>query len=266
MGFLKSSARSQKQGSVFFTEILRVRRRQVENKKKDYVWEEYKWYPSGLVIGMCPKAYLLKQQTFNGIEDLDAIYRVRRGSAVHWEFQQDILESPRLYPKPQKRLSPRMEAKLQDNWPEVPFHELDVSGSADCVIDWQGPCPVEIKSTSKDPKKWEEEKTKLPSLQHLTQVGIYRWMFNYAGYYPEPCEKAVLAYQNLLFDVIDPKGRVEYIIDKDYRPHGYAETLDELVEELILKGLVPTMDSYRQSGEDGVLCHYPRCRACGRKN
>lgn len=267
LGFLKKQIKSQKRGNVFFTNIRKTRRREIEKRKSEYEWgfPDYKIYPSALCLGMCPKDYILSLENWNGIGNLDAIYRVKRGSAVHKEFQKDFLLSDRIYAPPKNIFDERILKKLDKEWPEVPFHckETGVSGSIDAVINWDGPVPVEIKTTSIEPSRWNQHVEKnLPYMSHITQIGSYIWYLNRLGYYREPVTRGILAYNNLLFSPGIDKAELEFVIDESYIPKGYTESLNDLVEDLILNGVSKCRMQYIQTGRDSVECTYSKCKKC----
>ncbi len=271
MKFLKSQLISQEKKSIFFPEIRKVRRKEIETRKGTHSWgaPDFKIYPSGLSFGMCPARYVESLAKWSGIEDMGAIYRVKRGSAVHGELQSDFLLSEKIYAKPNNITNKRILDKLESNWPEVPFHDTEetgISGSADSVINWQGPVPVEIKSTSIDPKKWKKHREEnLPSLQHVCQIGIYMWMFNRLNYYPERVTRGILAYLNLMFEPGNLESEHEFVVELDKPVKGYVETLNELVEDLVLNGIVPCR-AQLMAGEE-VKCTYSKCKTHnGRKN
>lgn len=193
---------------------------------------------------MCPKEFIQGLEQFNGIEDLDAIYRVRRGSSVHEELQTDIARSGKLWDR--KILTDTMVkarsslvgdpilVKLQDLWPEVPFwdEESGISGRLDCLMDWQGPVPVEIKTTSIPPDRWEQDiEKRLPLPNHICQGAIYSYMLPMLGYTP-PIKRFVLAYLNLLMPPGDQRGEKEYIIE--FTPE-LKDKVEQLRAEIILQ-------------------------------
>lgn len=240
----------------------------IEVSKQEYEWGEpdYKIYPSGFTsktFELCPAEHIVSLENWGGIAQLAGVYKVRRGSAVHEEYQNELLESDKLYPKPENIADERMKQKLEDKWPEVPFHdhETGISGSVDLVMTWKkAPCLIEIKSTSIDPTRWEEYKSKsLPSEHHLIQFGIYYWELLKLGYYAE-IPRGVLVYNNLLFPPGDEKGELELLIPPDYELKKYPGIkLIDLAEDLILN-LQDCRNQYIQNGKDGVVCHYGRCR------
>lgn len=267
LGFLKKQIKSQQRGNIFFSDIRRTRRKEIEKKKLEYEWgaPDYKIYPSGLSLGMCPKDYIISLENWNGISNLDAIYRVKRGSAIHKEFQKDVLLSDRLYIPPGNITDERILKKLEKEWPEVPFHckETGVSGSIDSVINWEGPVPVEIKTTSIEAARWDQHlKRNLPYLSHITQIGVYIWYLNRLKYYNEEVTRGILAYNNLLIAPGNDKAELEFVIDKDYKPRGYTEPIIDLVEDLILNGVSKCREQYIQAGGDSVECTYSKCRKC----
>jgi hypothetical protein len=123
--FLKSQIRDSVKQSIFFSEIRRVRFQQIQLSRESYRWgkPDYKLYPSALSYDMCPVRYLLSLENWNGIANLDAIYRVRAGSAKHEELQRDFLTSGKAYPIQLDNVTnPRILTKIKDNPVEVPFH------------------------------------------------------------------------------------------------------------------------------------------------
>lgn len=260
--FLKSQLNDQIKGSLFFSQVRKARRQQIEQSKLDYKWGEpdYKIYPSALSFTMCPKEYILGLEKFNGIDNLDAIYRVRRGSAVHEELQRDILSSDKLYSRVdlEKAMPQGMVNKMQPMWPEVPFwdEESGISGRLDCLMDWKGPIPVEIKTTSVPIDQWEKAcEHRLPMPYHRCQGAVYCYMLNKLGYVREPITRFVLAYINLMAPPGEQKAEKEYIIEYTQDLH---EMVDGLVKELIIQRNSYLSQVHGFGGE--VPCTYSLCK------
>lgn len=285
---LRAQVRDTNKCSIFFSAVRQVRIQEPTKKKLEYEWgePEFKIYPSGIDFGMCPLAYLESRTKWDGINNLKGIYRVKRGKALHWEMQEDFKDSERIYPKPcTDNMTERIKEKLESEWPEVPFHDTEenafikdeegnlivtgLSGSMDAVIDWKGPTPVEIKSTSIPIEKWKAHvQDNLPDVKHICQVATYMVMANALNYYPQKVEKGILAYCNLLFAPEDQDCEAEFVIYLD-KPHpklvekGFEGTVRELTEELLFKGLAPTrknfIENYLQEEKKEVLCTYSKC-------
>jgi hypothetical protein len=200
---------------------------------------------------MCPVNHIKGLEKWSGIDDVTAIYRVKRGSAVHKELQQDLLQSKSLYDPPGNISDPRIKSKLTNNWPEVPFHDFDsrLSGSVDCVLNFRGqPLPGEIKTTNIDPERWEQHQKTLPMPNHLCQASIYCYELLKLNYYPgKEIKNFLLIYLNLLYPPGDQKAEKEYLLEYD------APKTEHLVQEL-----TKNMNQYI-SGEE-MICQYQLCK------
>jgi hypothetical protein len=254
VSFLKALASDQAKGSVFFSQVRRVRRIEIEESRRAYRWgaPDFKLYPSSLSFNMCPKAYIESLPEFNGIEDLTAIYRVKRGSAVHTELQDSFLKADKVFPRSKLHVPERSLKKLEENWPEVPFHDLDsgISGRVDGLMDWKGPVPVEIKTTSISPDKWEKHtETNLPLPYHLCQGAVYCYELNLLHYTEEPITRFILAYINLMMSPGDAKAEKEYVID--YEPLRERTTL-------LISHLTQVRNAFIKGEE--IECAYPECK------
>jgi hypothetical protein len=269
MNFIKSQIKAQAKCSVFFSEIKKMRMKGIELSKQEYKWGEPDWkiYPSGFTgktFELCPAEHVISRENWSGISQLTGVNKARRGSAIHDEFQKEWLESDKLYPRPNtSNMDERILTKLEEAWPEVPFHDHNTgfSGSIDLVIKWKDePCLVEIKSTSIAQDKWVEHKTKrLPLEHHLIQFGIYYYEALELGYY-DSIPRGILVYQNTMFEPGDPKGEMEYLIPPDYKMSKYpGTTLLDLSRDLVL-AVADCRLQYIQNGRDGVVCSYGRCR------
>ncbi len=281
--FLKSQIKGAERASIFFNEIRRTRREQIEVSKEEYEWgaPEFKLYPSGLSgPNMCPKDYVLSYLKWGGIADLNGICRVSRGNAIHWEFQQDLLLSKKNYQRPNLDLAaPRMKEKIEEVWPEHPFQDFETgySGSLDGVMDWQGPCPLEFKSTSIAQEKWKDHiETELPKVNHLMQFGCYFYHVIKLKYFPVNPERGLLCYYNTMFDPTKQDQEVEFPIyyKKPHPKLGGEETLEEIITNLIENGTTPCRnqlieqwEDYLQGKELNIECTYNKCsKHNGKKN
>lgn len=260
-GFLKSQVTDQIKGSIFFSQIRKARLAEIEKKRSEYEWGAplYKIYPSGLKFTMCPVEFVRGLEKFSGIEDIGSQYKVKRGSAVHAELQEDMLTMPGLFAKERLHLpDDEQRAKLDLMWPEVPFWDKasGISGRLDGLLDYNGPVPLEIKSTSVDPKKWEEHIEKnLPNSQHICQGAVYCYELSHLGYVDRPITRFVLAYINLLYMPGTQLAEKEFVIEYNQE---LAERTKLLIDHLTLA---------RQAyiiGEQ-INCDYPGCWTHGRR-
>jgi len=262
MSFLKSQAKDQTKGSIFFSQIRSVRRSEIIDKEAEYSWGPplYKIYPSSLSFTMCPVEHLKSLSEFNGIKDLGAIYKTRRGTSVHGELQSDLLKSSKLYPK--EKLEAKFEGdqleKFLANWPEIPFRcqKSGLSGRLDGLLYYGSPIPLEIKTTSVPIDRWlTHVETKLPDSKHICQGAIYCEMLNSLGIVEEPITKYCLAYLNLMYAPGEEKAEQEYIID-------YTDEL-KLKTQLLIEHISIARNAYI-SGEE-IECTYPLCKSHGRQ-
>ena len=256
MNLLRLQLQEENRGPIFFGAIRLGRKNEAYKKKLELKWgaPDYKIYPSSLKSWTtCPVEFMKSLENPTTIEDITAIYRVKRGSSVHKEFQTDALISDILYDKPIAELSARIFKKLKDGYPEIPFHDLKtgVSGSIDAVIRLKDlPTPVEIKSTSKAPEEWEDYcEKKLPLDTHLLQLLSYIYHINKNNYYPKQAERGILAYVNLLMSPGDLKAEKEYIIQ-------YSDYKEKF--EVFMFHLTKARDNYIQGKVEP--CDSPLCR------
>lgn len=257
MSFLTTQIKDSRAGKLFFPAVRKVRRRGIEIKKDNYVWgaPDYKLYPSGVKSwSACPKAYVEACQSFNGIQDLDAIYRTSRGTAIHREYQEDFLLSELNAPDP-SLVDPRMKQKRLDNPCEVPFHDLETgfSGSADAAMLFRDHIiPVELKTTSLDEYRWNDAVLKgFPERinQWIIQVCIYVYHFRKLNYYFYPIKEARIAVLRISVDPAEILA--EYELPVKYA--DYEDKMNTLIHHYAL-----ARTRYIQ-GED-VPCDYPLCK------
>ena len=260
MSYFTDQINDQELGHLFWPAIRKVRRAEIEKSKKEFRWgdPEYKLYPSSIKSwSCCPKKVVQDHSKWNGISDLDGIYRTRRGKAMHWEFQQDFLRSDRRAPEPNKANMPdRIRKKLEDNPSEVPFQSLitGFSGSVDSVLQTRAGeiIPVEIKSTGKDSIDWEYDILKqFPrTMESWTiQLCIYIHHLNMLEYYPTRISRGILAVVNSREDSADKYAYLEYRINYSEFQHR----TEELVKHLSWQRLAYIM-------QDDLKCPYPLCR------
>lgn len=252
----------------------------------------YKLYPSSIKsINMCPKKYIEESVHKPPDFPLPAIYKMEMGKIMHELLQDkalsfdpvvmeelltDLAESyiqsveayvslmykrelkdlktRLLYPRP-RDLGEMLETKLLKAWPEVPGYdeESGFSFRADAVLDIDGyPAVNDIKTTSVDPDRWEEQKTKLPSTDHWLQVRLYRHFFNKHNYYPKPIKLVGLGYVNLLLAAGSQGSEHEV-----YKDHGEGpdEELELLINHLVEHRNAFLYDNVNKTRE----CTYARC-------
>jgi hypothetical protein len=221
-------------GSVFFSAIRKARRIEIERKKKEARWQDYKIYPSSLKsMTQCPKEFIKSLEKAGTIEDLQAVYRVKRGSAVHREFQDSLLLSDKLYQKPKYIEDERIRAKLEANWPEVPYHSkiTNHSGSADGMIKFKNrPAVIELKTTSVDDYKWEA--LDKPSDAHIFQVMDYMYHFNEMEYFDIKIEESFLCYLQLRYDPGEQDAEKEFTVYYDEHKEKYLSYIHEETRQL----------------------------------
>ena len=258
VNFLSQQIKDQSKGSLFFPSIRKVRRKDIELKSESFYWgaPDYKIYPSAIKSwGQCPKTFIENAHKFNGITQIEGIYRTRRGTAIHNELQKDFLLSDKLAPKPQNITDPRILRKLEDNWPEVPFHDLDsgVSGSIDAVYLLRKEIiPIEIKSTNLSEEDWEKAiQTNFPRTrtQWTIQTCIYLHYLNKLNYYPDfQVKRGIVAVINGCIDPANPDGEHEIIIDFE----EYREKIEKLLDSYSLQRY------YLMNNKEGE-CTNPYC-------
>lgn len=261
MSFLKTQAKDQIKGSIFFSQIRAVRRMEMFEKESTYSWGEphYKIYPSSLSYGICPIDHIKSLKDFNGIKDLGAIYKTKRGSSVHTELQDDLVRSSKLYSKEklQERFFGEQLEKFLENWPEIPFRcqKSGISGRLDGLLMYDSPIPLEIKTTSVPIDRWlNHVETKLPDPKHICQGAIYCEMLNSLGIVDEPISKFCLAYLNLLYPPGDDRAEQEYIINYDL---PLKEKTKSLIEHITM-----ARDAY--IAQESIECSYPYCKTHSR--
>lgn len=258
--FLKSLLRDKANNKIFFPMIRSVRKRSIEIRKENYRWgaPDYKIYPSAIRSwNICPVEFIKSLETAQGnvIDQLDGIYRVRRGSAVHAELQEDLLISGKNYADP-LGLSPELYQKLCDNRPEIPFTdpESGFSGRLDGCISFKGePLPIEIKTTSSDIKTWTKN---LPKPEHKIQGAFYCYFPNKLKYYPVKIKRFLLCYLNLTLDPANQQNGEEEFMEE------YDSTLEDKTH-LLVTHLTGARQAYINNQE--VNCAYPLCRIHGKK-
>lgn len=257
MTWLKTQIADGKAGKLFFPAVRKVRRKRIEIKKSEYTWgaPDYKLYPSGIKSwSACPKAYVKACESFNGIQDLDAIYRTSRGTAIHREYQEDFIDSELNAPEP-ILLDPRMVAKRAGNPCEVPFHDFETgfSGSADAAMLLRDHIiPIELKTTSLDEMRWLDAVNKgFPDRinQWIIQVCLYIYHFNKLKYYQYPIKEGRIAVLRISVDPAEILAEYE----KQVRYEEFEEKISLLVDHYALER------TRYISGED-VPCSYPLCK------
>jgi hypothetical protein len=208
---------------------------EIATKKAEARWEDYKIYPSSLKsMGQCPKDFIASLAKPSTIEDILAIYKVKRGSAVHLELQKDLLLSDKIAPMPnQEFMTDRIKEKLLKGWPEAPFHSMVTrhSGSADGVILVKGrPTGVEIKTTSIDFDRWKNMSK--PSDAHIFQVCDYMYHFKLDDYYDPPIDTFIIAYLNLLYPPGDQDAEKEFEVHFSDHEERYLSYINEETRQL----------------------------------
>lgn len=284
--------------TLFFNEVRESRLKEIAKRKESYNWKfPFKIYPSMFHYGMCPVDYIVSLTTFSGIDNLVGIYRVKRGSAVHTEFQDDFKHSKRIYPYDE--INQTKDDYTRGLWPEVGFYDkaTGVSGRADGIIKFDCPVPIEIKTTSVFGKLSEEEYPmlkelveqyennggrklkknfkplqdfistigynnwweKLPMPQHICQGAIYCEEFNRMGFFDKEINKFILAYVNLVIPPGDTRGEKEFVMH-------YDEELKDKTCRL-LEGLSEVRSQYMSIKDfssvfwaDQLECTYKDCR------
>ena len=237
----------ERKSSPIFTELTRLRLKDIERKKAAYTWgaPDYKIYPSQLIFGICPISYLKAKESYSGISDVLGSFRTRRGSAIHEEIQKDLLWSKKLYPLEKLNIS------AQDTvvWPEIPFWDKKsgISGRLDLMWDLDGPVPVELKTTSKIEKAWNELK---PDSSHRCQASIYCEELMQMGIVQEPIKQFMLVYVNSMMRPEDPAAYKEFFIPYDDKLQTKTRIL---IEHLTL-----ARQDYIKDSKD-LVCKYPGC-------
>lgn len=257
MSLFTSQIKDKKAGKLFFPAIRKVRRKNMEIKKETYAWgaPDYKLYPSGIKAwSTCPKAYVAGLSSFQGIQDLDAIYRTSRGTAIHREFQEDFVQSEMNAPEP-NLLDPRMQAKRRDNPCEIPFHDFETgfSGSADAAMLLRDHIiPIELKTTSLDQGRWNEAVSKdFPErmTQWTIQVCLYIYHFRKLNYWDYPIKDGRIAVLRISEDPAEILAEYETQITYS----DYEERINLLVNHYAL-------ERRRYIEGKDVPCEYPLCK------
>lgn len=257
---IQQQLEDQSKKNIFFPIIRKTRRMEIEKKKSSLKWEDFKVYPSSLKsLSQCPKEFIASLAKPTTIKDIDAIYKVTRGSYVHQELQDTLLLSGRLYDKPTNIVNKRIKDKLEKNWPEVPFYS-DVtrhSGSADGVIKHKkgNAVGIEIKTTSIELDRWEEFKAPLPS--HIFQVCDYMYHFKLLNYYDPPVEEFILCYLNLLYPPGKQDAEKEFTVKFEDHAERYLAYIEEETRQLNI--YMESLDNSEST------CQYEFCGNHGRK-
>lgn len=232
--------------SPIFTELTSIRLKDIEKRKENYYWgaPDYKIYPSQLIFGICPITYLKTKEQYSGISDVLGAFRTRRGSAIHEEIQNDLQHSKYLYPKSKLNLT----KKDLEVWPEVPFWDKKsgISGRLDILWDLDGPVPIELKTTSKIEKAWNELK---PDSSHRCQASVYCEELMQMGIVKEPIKQFMLVYVNSMMRPEDPAAYKEFFIEYDEKLQTKTKIL---IEHL-------TLARQDYINKKDLVCKYPGC-------
>jgi hypothetical protein len=114
---------------------------------------------------------------------------------------------------------------------------------------------VEIKSTSIDPKRWEDYKTKnIPFKNHICQLMVYIWHFNHLKYFDKPVERGVLAYVNLLIPPGSQDAEQEFLLEYQ----TYKEKTEALINSLTITRSTYITDKTKLQ----LPCGYEFCKEC----
>lgn len=257
MSHFSTAIADQVNKKLFLPAIRKVRIQEIEIKRREYTWgaPDYKLYPSGIKSWTaCPKEYVKSQEKFGGIENIDGIYRTRRGTAIHREYQEDFVKSEFNAPEP-KLTDERMIQKRKGNPCEVPFHDFETgfSGSVDaCMLVRDYIIPVELKTTALDDYRWNDGVNKgFPEriTQWTIQLCIYIYHLKKQGYYDYPIKDGRLVVLRYSTDAAELKSEFE-------RQIKYSE-FEEKTNKL--------MDAYASArsryiqGKD-IPCDYYLCK------
>lgn len=262
--FFKSQLLDKEKKSIVFSELRRLRRLEIEEKKNDPSWRErdYKLYPSGGYQLSCCPWYEIQHMDEPRTFQLENWYKMKAGTAKHKEIQDDLLKSNLLYfpdgTHPGLYLGngymrQEIRADIEKQWPEVPYRcpKSGFSMRVDGVLKIDDhPAVIEIKTTSVPPDKWEEYKQKyLPDKKHFSQVLICTNRLNLSKLYSKPIKQFGLVYLNLMMPIGDQSGEIEFWFP-------YSEELKQQ-SNLLIANFTKERKMYIENRESS--CSYSNC-------
>ncbi len=244
MSFIQDQINDQSSGSLYIPAVRRARLAEQVRRKENYIWDpaECKLYPSGL------KSFNLDVEKYiKGLEAgpkemlLPGINKTRRGKAIHAELQADFLASDRMCPPVCFPENERIQKKIVDGWPEIPFHdpESGCSGSIDSCMVFRGEIvPVEIKSTNTE--YWHEFKKNRSSMSdsckhtwdsYIVQLCVYHWHLRRTQYWNLPIsDTGVLVLVNY---EMDPGELDKCTFERQIKYSSYVDKTENLMQNVI---------------------------------
>ena len=205
--FFSSQIIDKEKGCVLWNELRKIRNKDLNDSKLDHMFgPPFKLYPSQMAFDMC------WYQFFKDIDNpprftLNSMYRMRRGSSIHREIQDDFLKSGLCYEVPTDKLTKEQISKLKYHAPELPFTDLDtlVSGRADLLLNIKKkPVLVEIKTTYLEETAWIKDKPIEKKVdqynKHLCQAAVCTYVINKMRFLDQKIDQFVLMYLDPRFE------------------------------------------------------------------
>ena len=246
----------------FFSALRAYREKEILSDRESYSWKKYSYkiYPSSLrSLNMCPKKFIEEDVHRPPSFDVDQVYKMEVGTALHKMYQSEVLLFQNiLWEKPSLQ-DELLIKKLELNWPEVPVWDPQsgISGRADLVLNLNNEVVIfDLKTTSVDRDKWDQyKKERLPSPSHIAQVAIYIYLINKYNYYSKKVKKGAIGYVNIAMAPGEIGSEYEYYFD-------YTEDMNTVVEELV-HNLIRHRDAYLQNNSC-LECTYKYCNVHNR--
>lgn len=233
----KMQASCKEENKHFFNLIIKGKNIKRFKQRETFAQRGYKLYPSDFSFGMCVYEYLenIDNKTPPNVKGQ---FRMDAGSYLHAEYQEDLLLTSGLYPKP-VLTDPKSIKKLNENWPEIPGYMYGISFRVDSVLctpeNKSKPLPTEIKSTNQPIEDWDDYiAQELPVKKHECQVHMYAYLLNALKIYDQKIDQVMLVYRNRLLLPEDPAGIVEFRLD-------HTPAIEKKCHELAMEGMKQRM-------------------------